>query len=64
MMMHKTTTARTEEMPVDMLAQYKLMNEIPLTDWSMVASSWEDSEAELTERSASLPTTVGLVRDE
>ena len=64
MRMHKTTTANTEEMPVEMLAQCRLMNEIPLTDWSMVASSWEDSEAELTERSASSPTTVGLVREE
>ena len=64
MMMHKTTTASTEEMPVDMLAQWRLMKDIPLTDWSMVASSWEDSEAELTERSASSLTTVGLVRDE
>ena len=64
MMMQRITTARTEEMPVDMLAQWRLMKHIPLTDWSMVASSWEDSEAELTERSASSPTTAGLVWDE
>ena len=64
MTMHRITTARTEEIPDDMLAQWRLMKDIPLTDWSMVASSWEDSEAELTERSASSPTTAGLAWDE
>ena len=67
MKMQRITTARTEEMPVDILAQWRLIKDIPLTDWSMVAYSWVDSEAELTERSASSAMTAGLAagpRDE
>ena len=41
---HKTTTASNEEIPVEIDAQWRLMNEIPLTDWSMVASSLLVSE--------------------
>ena len=59
---HKITMANTEEIPVEILAQGKLMNDIPLTDWSMVASSCVDSDSLLMERSASSPTTVGLER--
>ena len=51
--------AKMDEIPVEMLAQWRLMKEMPLTDWSIVASSWVDSESECTERSASSATTTG-----
>ena len=63
MQKHKTTTANNEEIPVEIEAQWRLMNEIPLTDWSMVASSLLVSETELTDRSTSSPTTVGSLRE-
>ena len=39
MRMMQTTTARTDDRPVEKLAQCKLMNENPWFDWSKVTSA-------------------------
>ena len=56
--MKRTTTAKTEDNPVEKLAQWITMNENPLFDWSMLVSSELMVIWVLMERSASLAMTM------